>query len=171
MRIPFVPEIPDVVEVLKLLSNSTVYTQRLTDLKNLQDDLNRQIDTYEKYQDLDNALAQAKDNMVNSEGVRRNADEYFATRKAQTTDLYEKKMAEIQRARDESSNVAKDLEIRAAELEQVARILGTREKLLQDGQAGVAILRAETDAAKIAADRSRAVYEEKLRQIKAVAGE
>ena len=171
MRIPFVPEIPDVVEVLKLLSNSTVYSQRLTDLKNLQDDLNKQIDTYEKYQDIDNALAQAKANMVNSEGIRRKADEYFANQRTKAIDLFEKQMAEIQKARDHSSNVAKELDTRAANLESEARALNNRENLLQDEKRSVTVLQAEADAAKTAANRSRAVYEEKLRQIKAVAGE
>ena len=171
MRIPYIPEIPDIIEVLKLISNSSVYTGRLTDLKALQDDLNAQIGTYEKYQDLDNALAQAKANLVNAEGVRRKADEYVAAKKAEAVDLYAKQMEQIQRARDESSKIALDLEGKAAELEDEARSLNHREQMLQGEKRAVDILRAEADGAKIAADRTRAVYEEKLRQIKAVAGE
>lgn len=171
MRIPFVPEIPDVVEMLKLLSNATAYAQRLTDLKNLQDDLNKQINTYEKYQDIDNALAQAKANLVNAEGIRRKADDYVAVRKAEADEAYAAQMEQIQRARNESSAMAKELDARATALEAEARALDNRQNLLEQQKQKLESLQAEMIASKKSADEMRSIYAEKLRQIKAVAGE
>lgn len=171
MRIPFVPEIPDVVEMLKLLSNATAYAQRLTDLKNLQDDLNKQINTYEKYQDIDNALAQAKANLVNAEGIRRKADDYVAVRKAEADEAYATQMEQIQRARNESSAMAKELDARATALEAEARALDNRQNLLEQQKQKLESLQAEMIASKKSADEMRSIYAEKLRQIKAVAGE
>lgn len=170
MKIPTIPEIPDVVEVLRLVSSSPLYVERLTMLRDLQNQINKQLVTLDQHQDITAALAQARTKLAEAETTRRKADEYAATRKADADAAYNRSVdgisrreAEIKSAQAQLAQQAHDLAIKGVELNR-------RETELNAEKERVGKFQAEALEAKAAADRLRAIYDDKLRQLKAVTG-
>lgn len=169
--IPYIPENESLTDLLDLMSSSVKFTERVKLLKELQDLINKDLGDLEVVQKVKAMQAATANKLTEAEAIRRKADEYVSTRKAEADDAYAKQMDQIQKARGDSSAFAKELDERANTINSREHALNESVKQLESARQSLAQLQAEAAKAKESADRVRGVYDEKLRQVKAAIGE
>lgn len=169
MRTYNIPEIPDVIETLKMLSNNEVWKARLEEMKALEDELKTQIAAHTQYADIDEALSQARGKLTEAAIIRKQADDYAAAVKAQADKEYVASSERANRLMDEVSAEKKAADNYDNELAKRATELDARANDLQVKLSEVEKIRAQLTTQLAEATKIRQTYEEKLKQFQAVA--
>src|SRR3990167_11291855 len=115
------------LDLLDLVSNSAKFTERVQTLIDSQTRIKKDLGDLETVQKVKGMEAATAAKLAEAENIRRKADEYVATRKAEADDVYAKQMDQIQRSRSQSGEFAKELDVRANELGKRERALDTRD--------------------------------------------
>lgn len=159
----------DYPEWMSLITNSDLYTQRAKELKDYSEAINAALSKYDAIADIESAEANAKAKLKEAEEIRKQADDYSDSKKAEADKQFAHLMAQGEQNLVQIAAKTKHISDDRTKLSILESQLAEQEKSLAKREEAVFIKASQAQSLMAEAKRLKDEFSIRLAKIKAVA--